>query len=821
MRTSVKYLLLAAALLAALSCNKEKDIKDIQTPDTAFETVPYTFLATQEDNSTKTTLEGDQSVSWAVDDAVKFIYELDGVGGTAISSALEAEDISAGSANFTVSLPAAFKKTEEEYKEEGGTSLHLYAVYPSSSVVDPYSGGEFILTVPTEQDGSFANAAITLAKWNKANPSAALVFKNICGILQFTVSDASVRKVVFSSGGATIAGRVSVSFGDEGPSVKSVKSGATSITVNVPGAGTYYLAVLPSTMEELDVELYDAFDILVGNKVATASLSIERRQLCSVGTLPTGFASRFYVKADGTGDGSSWDSAASYADLATVFASNTTKQIYLAAGEYTATQIAPGTGITSAKMTILGGYPSDASGHCLSGRNVTANEVVLNANSANRIWVLQRGKWYIDGITFKNATRAGSDTGSALVIEGNASASFIVKNCKFTGNANTGTVGGGAVRVSGSTVKMYGCSFSENTSAKDGAAIYVNSTGTLLLDHCTFTSNASSQHGGAIAVATGSLTAVNCDFESNTAATSAGTIYIKGSGTAKFNLCTFRSNVANGTANTNGGGVAWVTETGKLYMNRCFMANNQDQYNAHAIYSGTSSWVGISNCVIRGPFAVTKTQGSVLQIKGSNVIVNSTLYSQTGSWGTISLGSKTENGCRVINSIVINNASSQRSFHCTSYYIQAYNSIYSVANNATSGYGVTDPESSCISGASARSGGNFPTSALEWGYNGAIKNGERFDLDGDRYIYVYPWEGTTDAGTVVYNSLSGIKTLIGGTANIGTDFLSWLESDDLKVGTLEALAMDIRGKARNTSAMWPGSYEETATKASIQNFNVK
>ena len=166
MRTSVKYLLLAAALLAALSCNKEKDIKDIQTPDTAFETVPYTFLATQEDNSTKTTLEGDQSVSWAVDDAVKFIYELDGVGGTAISSALEAEDISAGSANFTVSLPAAFKKTEEEYKEEGGTSLHLYAVYPSTSVVDPYSGGEFILTVPTEQDGSFANAAITLAKWN-------------------------------------------------------------------------------------------------------------------------------------------------------------------------------------------------------------------------------------------------------------------------------------------------------------------------------------------------------------------------------------------------------------------------------------------------------------------------------------------------------------------------------------------------------------------------------------------------------------------------------------------------------------------------------
>ena len=42
---------------------------------------------------------------------------------------------------------------------------------------------------------------------------------------------------------------------------------------------------------------------------------------------------------------------------------------------------------------------------------------------------------------------------------------------------------------------------------------------------------------------------------------------------------------------------------------------------------------------------------------------------------------------------------------------------------------------------------------------------------------------------------------------MGPDFLDWLESEDLKVNGKEALAVDIRGNARNTTAMWPGSYE--------------
>ena len=35
------------------------------------------------------------------------------------------------------------------------------------------------------------------------------------------------------------------------------------------------------------------------------------------------------------------------------------------------------------------------------------------------------------------------------------------------------------------------------------------------------------------------------------------------------------------------------------------------------------------------------------------------------------------------------------------------------------------------------------------------------------------------------------------------------------------LKNDIRGKARNTSAMWPGSYEDAAVASNAENLNVR
>ena len=179
----VKYFIISvAALTVFVACNQnEKDFDKESATEPVIETVQMTFRAATEDSPTKTTLnEGTGSVSWAVGDAVKFVYELDKTPGYITSDALAAEDIDGeGVATFTASVPAAFAMTEDDYINAGGSSLHLYAVSPASIEIDYETATSFYLTVPTVQDGTFENASIAVAKWDKTKPSGTLEFKNL------------------------------------------------------------------------------------------------------------------------------------------------------------------------------------------------------------------------------------------------------------------------------------------------------------------------------------------------------------------------------------------------------------------------------------------------------------------------------------------------------------------------------------------------------------------------------------------------------------------------------------------------------------------
>lgn len=837
MKKNFMIMALASVLMMPVSCTKEMEAPQEPSANHGFDLVEMTFDAVTEGGKTKTTIDlSDGSVAWTAGDAVKFVWELAKEVGSSVSEGLTEGDITKETASFTAEVPSDFIKETSDY-----SSRHLYAVYPATIEHDYSTGSYLYVTVPDVQDGTFANSSISMAKWTYGK---SLSFTNLCGLLQVTVEDDDVRRIVLETS-TDVAGKVSVGFDNDVVAVRKVEEGKKTITVNVNGKGTYYIAVLPSSLEGFYVALYDENNELIGDKFTENTLTVARKQVRRLGVLATGFADRFYVKADGTGDGSNWTNAASWSSLVTKLqATNASLKVYMAAGEYKTGSVASmGTVNTSANVSIFGGYADDATGYSIAGRDYKTNVVVLDADGKDRILVIQRGAWKIDGLTFKNAMRGSNatDVGSALMIEGDASSSFVVNNCIFDSNQNLGNKGGGAVRVSNATVNMDNCKFVNNIANQFGSAIYVGGTGvlnmidcslsknnvatydgaiyvdanaTLNIDHCIFAENTATRRAGAIS-AKGKVNAVNCDFDSNVATTDGGAIWMRDGGVLKCNLCTFRSNVAKGTGNSNGGGAIYVSETSKVYLNRCFMANNSDQYNGHHVYANSqNSYVGLNNCVVRGPWAVTKTQGSLLQIKGFNVIVNSTIYCQTGSWGAISLGSKTTNGCRVINDIVINKSSAELSFYSTSYYMQVYNTIYSKDKATTEGCGMT--YTNCLAGASCRDGGNFPAAASLW-----TTDGTQFNLDGSRYIYVYPWEGTTDAGEVKKTTLANIKTLISGTANIGSEFLKWLESDELKVNGVEALAMDIRGKARNTAAMWPGSYEEYTATANVENLNVK
>ena len=813
MKKNFMMIALASVLMMPVSCTKnEMNAPEDKAPSYDFDLKEMTFDAVPEDGATKTSIDlGTGDVSWNEGDAIKLVWELSKNVGSSTSETLTAENIVEGTASFSVEAPADF---ENETTEE--TSRHMYAVYPSTLEVDYSNGSSLYVTVPDVQDGSFANASIALAKWYYGKP---LAFKNLCGLVQVVVADEAVRKIVLEAN-TDIAGKVDVGGFDGGVvNVKSVKEGKKTITVNVNGAGTYYIAVLPSSLEGFYMALYDENDELVGDNFSENTLTVARKQIRKLGTLKTGFADRLYVKADGTGDGSSWDNATDVKGMLAVMQSSAkvVKNIYVAAGNYTiaAQTVKPATGSV---IKIYGGYSKESTGTAISGRNLTENVSVIQ-NLANRLFYTYSGNWVFDGLHFTSKGYNGSAFGCLLFIDGTES--VVLNKCTFSGTENNSSAAGGVVRVD-TEVTFNDCTFSDNTSSGVCGGIYVTAKGKLNLNNCTFKSNTATKSGGAI-VSLGQVNAVNCDFTSNSAGVSAGAVYMSGSGEFKANLCIFSLNESKGSGSSDGGGAIWATENSKVYLNRCFMANNIDGYNAYHIYSGANTHIGLNNCVVRGPYGKTNSQGSLLQIKGSTVVVNTTLYCQIGTWGAISLGSKTENGCRVINDIIINNSGSSYSFYSTSYFMQVYNTIYS-ANRATdASYGQTFTD--CLGGAVNKSETQgdaknlFPNTTNGWTQKSL---GTQFDLSKDRHIYVYDWDGTTTVGQVTKTSLADIKTLISGTANnVGADFLSWLESDALKVNGVEALAVDIRGVARNTDAMWPGSYEDAAVASNAENLNVR
>lgn len=805
-----KYLFFpAVAMIIFVACNqKEMDFNKESVTEPEIETVQMTFRAATEDAPTRTTLdEGTGAVAWAAGDAVKFVYELDKEPGYITSKALAAEDIDGnGVATFTANLPAAFEMTEEEYQAGVGSSLHLYAVSPASVDVDYSNASSFYLTVPTVQDGSFASASIALAKWDKTAPSATLKFYNLCGLLKFTVTDAAVRKVVLHSDNY-IAGKMDISF--TGPAVKNVEAGEKAITVKVSGAGTYYIAVLPTDAEKgiginnIYVELLDEDDNLIGDKASANPLVIARKQIRNIGTLATGLSDRLYFKADGTGAGSSWDDAGGIDLLKATMksASVIDKNLYLAAGTYTVSEtIAPAAGTT---LRLYGGYPSSATGKSLSGRDIVNNVTRFHNLGGRNFWTT-KGNWVYDGLYFSCESYTGTAGGaSLLILAGTESA--VLNNCTFD-NTSVNAANSGVVRVAVEAT-FTNCTFTGNSTKGSGGALWVVSGGSAILNDCIFTGN-SANHGGAINAA-GTLIANRCTFSGNSVTQHGGAI-VSNNATIRLSDCIFLDN-QTATGSEPYSADMYLGGTTTAYVNRCYFGQSATDFTPatgtpHRILTGGNVNIGMNNCVVVGPFGKSN---SVMQLGGKSVVVNTTVYAQAGG-ACIIAGATNADGCRSINNIVINGSASKYAFQANdTRFMQLYNTVYSATN--VNGTGSFDINSS-ISG---KYYGLFPDNdAWAQKYLGTDAT-----LPDGGAIKAYVWDGVCDGFTKT--TLADIKTLIGGTTGVGSGFLTWLESEDLKVNGEEALSVDIRGVARNTSAMWPGSYEQASGAASAPAFTVK
>lgn len=212
----------AIALCAAVSCQKESEVVSSQDG-------PRYVTLRFDGTATKTVLGSDGlTPAWQAGDAIRLLDEI-----TYEDITLTEEDIEKLHGD-EISLIFKTKLT----------GWPLYAVYPASATDMKVGIDEQVsIKIPTEQDGSFATANISVAMGDEDDM---MVFRNATSVLKLTQKDAAVTGVKIEAGSA-IAGECLVSFNEDGTLYNTMlKPGTTSSQIIVSDSDPqdcYYVAV--------------------------------------------------------------------------------------------------------------------------------------------------------------------------------------------------------------------------------------------------------------------------------------------------------------------------------------------------------------------------------------------------------------------------------------------------------------------------------------------------------------------------------------------------------------------------------------------------
>lgn len=230
-----------------------------------------TFTASFADEVTKTTLVEGNKVEWNAGDQICFFDK-----NTTIRT--QTED-SGASARFTV---------------EGLTTTTWNAVYPYNPEFYYSSNGiaASVSAVQTGKVGSFANNLnVAVAKAEGTT----LPFKNVCGLIKFTLTQENIASVKFSADGCTgLAGRITVDFDDSGIPNKITYRDTPSELVMYPEGetfepGTYYFVSLPAEFTGFTLTLAKK-DLSVAKRIGATPDAIERNRVLDLGEVDRSLA---------------------------------------------------------------------------------------------------------------------------------------------------------------------------------------------------------------------------------------------------------------------------------------------------------------------------------------------------------------------------------------------------------------------------------------------------------------------------------------------------------------------------------------------------
>ena len=635
------FTILSMAAVVFAACDKENEtpgqkIDPAELVEVTFDVSAKTNQSAEVQNvSTKTEIKDDGTVLWSVGDKVSVFYEVNGETGSSESEALVAENIKAdGSASITVKVPAAF--TLEQF--EGTRSLS--AVYPFDASA-AYVDGKINVSAPMVQDGTFAHASLSVAEWTGSN---SLVFENQCGLLRIEAEDAAVSKITLKSADADI------------------------VTLNVSGAGTYYAAVAPSTLEGFSVVLTDAEGEELAKKVSAKSLVVEKGHVLPLGKV-VGFDDRFYVSAEAKGrkDGSNWDNAAGLTELKGLLAKGVVMNVYMSAGTYSVTD-ALVSEADGADFSVYGGYPAGAKGASLKARDAKANATIFDGGGKSQIWLTKKGNVLFDGLSFQNGFSA-KDNGGALVFNGTGVTGKIL-DCSFIGNKVTdGTNGtqylsGGAIHVFEAKVTVENSSFSKNYGRNGGSLFTNNAKAELTVKGCTFTEDYALNTGGSINNSNGTQMIENCTFTGCYNLDGAGgAIHINGASAVQtlkncvFNACEANRNNSYLKVDNKACGGAISVQNANLDISGCTFDGNMGSAGSAMLLQSGDGLVRVTDCVFKNNKGASRgliqTNGKAVLFMNNCQIYDNTM--RTNQWGTVIHGGNPSvvcmNNCSIHNNV--------------------------------------------------------------------------------------------------------------------------------------------------------------------------
>lgn len=635
------FTILSIAAVALAACNKENEepgqkIDPAQLVDMTFEVSAKPTQAAEVQNaSTKTEIKEDGTVLWSVGDKISVFYEVNGETGNSESEALTAENIKAdGSASITVKVPTAFTLAQFE-----GTRS-LSAVYPFDATAT-FEGGKINVSAPKVQDGTFAHASLSVAEWTGSN---SLTFENQCGLLRIEALDADVSKITLKSADADV------------------------VTLNVSGAGTYYAAVAPSTLEGFSVVLTDAEGEELAKKVTTKSLVVEKGHVLPLGKI-VGFDDRYYVSAEAKGrkDGSNWDNAAGLSELKPLLAKGAVMNVYMSVGTYSVTD-ALVSEADGADFSVYGGYPEGAKGASLKARDAKANATIFDGEGKSQIWLTQKGNVLFDGLTFQNGF-SGSSNGGALVFNGTGVTGKIL-GCTFIGNKVTdgtdGTSGlsGGAIHVGEAKLIVENCLFSKNYGRNGGSLYSNNAEAELTVKGCTFIEDYTYNTGGSINNSNGTQTIEDCTFTRcyNQVGTG-GAIHINGASAVQtlkncvFSACEANRNNSYTKVDNKACGGAICVQDAYLDIIGCTFDGNMGSAGSAMLLQKGDGLVRVTDCVFKNNKGASRgliqTNGKAVLFMNNCQIFDNTL--RTNQWGTVIHGGNPSvvcmNNCSIYNNV--------------------------------------------------------------------------------------------------------------------------------------------------------------------------